>query len=59
VTALGGVRDPHGNLWWIQQRVEELDPEELGRRATQPQQLDAMGYVQSSLDDEMRRRARV
>jgi PhnB protein len=51
---IGRVRDPQGNVWWIQQRVEEVDPEELGRRATQPEQLEAMDYVQRSLDEEMR-----
>lgn len=27
------VRDPAGNIWWIATHVEEVDPEELARRA--------------------------
>lgn len=45
---VGRVQDPLGNVWWIQQRVEELDPEEMERRAGQQKYIDAMRYVQSS-----------
>jgi PhnB protein len=51
---VGRVRDPQGNIWWIQQRVEELDPDEVGRRATDPQYGESMAYVQSSLDEALR-----
>ena len=27
------VRDPQGHLWWIHERMEALDPEEMARRA--------------------------
>jgi PhnB protein len=27
-----GVKDPTGNYWWIAQHVEDVSPEELGRR---------------------------
>ena len=27
-----GIKDPTGNYWWIAQRVEDVSPEELGRR---------------------------
>jgi PhnB protein len=53
---VGRVRDPWGNLWWIHTRVEELSPEELGRRAQDEKYVDAMRYVQSSLDQEMSHR---
>lgn len=46
---VGRVQDPFGNLWWIQQRVAELDGEEITRRMTQPEFVEAMRYVQSSL----------
>jgi PhnB protein len=26
---VGRVRDPLGNVWWVQQRVTELEPEEI------------------------------
>lgn len=46
---VGRVRDPLGNIWWIQQRVDELDPQEMERRASQPEFTAAMEYVQRSL----------
>ena len=45
---VGRVRDPLGNLWWIQSRIEDLDPEEMGRRASEPKYVDAMNYVMSA-----------
>jgi PhnB protein len=27
-----GVKDPTGNYWWIAQHVEDVSPEDLGRR---------------------------
>jgi PhnB protein len=41
-------RDPFGNLWWIHQRVAEPTPDELGRRATDPEFVKAMEYVQGA-----------
>jgi uncharacterized glyoxalase superfamily protein PhnB len=49
VDRVGRVRDPLGNLWWIQSRVEEVSPEEMARRAQDPKWAAAMRYVQSSL----------
>ena len=51
---VGRVRDPLGNLWWIQTRVDAVAPEEAGRRAAQPEYAAAMGYVQDSLDQALR-----
>jgi PhnB protein len=45
---VGRVRDPLGNVWWIQSRIEDLDPEEMARRAGQPEYVDAMNYVMSA-----------
>ncbi|MEV4175556.1 MULTISPECIES: VOC family protein [unclassified Nonomuraea] len=45
---VGRVRDPFGNLWWIQTRVEEVSEEELGRRMNDPEFTKAMEYVQSA-----------
>jgi PhnB protein len=45
---VGRVRDPLGNLWWVQQRVAELTPEEIGQRMTEPRFVEAMQYVQSA-----------
>lgn len=42
------VRDPFGNLWWIQARMEEVDEEEMLRRAGEKKYTDAMQYVQGA-----------
>jgi PhnB protein len=55
---VGRVRDPQGNVWWIQSRVEEVDPEEMGRRAGEKKYVDAMRYFQESLDRELGNRSR-
>ena len=46
---VGRVRDPLGNLWWIQTRVEDVDEEEMARRMGDPEWLERMNYVQNSL----------
>lgn len=46
---VGRVRDPLGNLWWIQARVEEVDDAEMGRRMSDPVWLERMAYVQAAL----------
>ena len=45
---VGRVRDPFGNLWWIQTRVEDVSLEEMERRAGEKEWVDAMEYVQSA-----------
>jgi PhnB protein len=55
---VGRVRDPQGNVWWIQARVEEVDPEELEKRAGEKEYVDAMRYVQEYLDRELENRTR-
>jgi PhnB protein len=54
---VGRVRDPFGNLWWIQTRVEEVAPDEMMKRAQDPANADAMKRVEQSLNEEMRSRA--
>jgi PhnB protein len=46
---VGRVRDPFGNLWWIQSRVEEVDPAEMAQRAGEQAWIERMAYVQGSL----------
>src|SRR5260370_38812895 len=50
----GRVRDPLGNICWIQSRVEQVDQEEIAKRATEKQFLDARRYTRESLDRAMR-----
>ena len=45
---VGRVRDPFGNLYWIQTRIEDLTQEELTARLTDPDFAKAMEYVQSA-----------
>jgi PhnB protein len=46
---VGRVRDPLGNIWWIQERIEEPTPEQMAERAADPKYAEAMTYVQSTL----------
>ena len=43
------VRDPLGNIWWLQQRVEEVSETEMQSRWTDPRWSEPMNYVQHSL----------
>ncbi|MEV3985717.1 VOC family protein [Nonomuraea sp. NPDC049758] len=45
---VGRVRDPWGNLWWIQTHVEDVSAEEAERRLADPGFVRAMEYVQSA-----------
>jgi uncharacterized glyoxalase superfamily protein PhnB len=45
---VGRVRDPLGNLWWIQTRIEDLGEEEMARRFGEPEFIKAMEYVQGA-----------
>jgi PhnB protein len=46
---VGRIRDPFGNIWWLQARVEEVSPEEMQRRWSEPKWAKAMTYVQDTL----------
>jgi uncharacterized glyoxalase superfamily protein PhnB len=48
------IRDPQGHLWWIHERMDELDPEEMARRFADPSFQQAMAYVQESLTTELK-----
>ena len=54
----GRVRDPVGNIWWIQSRVEQVSQEEIAKRLTEQPYLDTIQYTRESLDREMRSRER-
>lgn len=53
---LGRVRDPFGNIWWIQTHVEDVDEAEMIRRMGDPAYTDGTRRAQQTLDDELRRR---
>ncbi|MFD3458506.1 hypothetical protein ACFWVM_02265 [Nocardia fluminea] len=43
---VGRVRDPFGNVWWVQTRIEDVSPEEMERRFADPRIAAAMEYMQ-------------
>jgi PhnB protein len=45
---VGRVRDPLGNVWWLHQRIEDLDHEEMAKRSREAKYIVAMEYVQNS-----------
>jgi PhnB protein len=50
---VGRVRDAWGNIWWIHQHIEDVDPEEMEKRFSDPVAMDAMKYVEESLANEL------
>jgi UTP-glucose-1-phosphate uridylyltransferase len=50
---VGRVRDPFGNIWWIQSHVEDVSREKLEQRIKDPCQQEAMRYVEQSLEWEL------
>lgn len=47
------ILDPFGNLWWINERVEEIDftNPETGKRASAPKAIEGIAYIQKSLNE--------
>ncbi|MEJ8636365.1 MULTISPECIES: VOC family protein [Streptomyces] len=45
---VGRVRDPFGNLYWIQTHIEDVSEEEMERRLGDPVFTEAMDYVTSA-----------
>ncbi|WP_165749973.1 VOC family protein [Cellulophaga sp. Z1A5H] len=50
------IMDPFGNLWWINQRAEEIDftnPDEITKRAATPEAVEGIAYIQKSLNESL------
>jgi PhnB protein len=45
------VLDPFGNLWWLNQRMEEIDAAEIGQRAATREAKEGIAYIQKSLNE--------
>ncbi|MGC4944332.1 VOC family protein [Kribbella sp. DT2] len=45
---VGRVRDPFGNLYWIQTRIADLTEEQMTARMNDPEFVRAMEYVQGA-----------
>lgn len=45
---VGRVRDPFGNLYWIQTHIEDVSADEMNRRWTDPKWAERMAYVEGA-----------
>ncbi len=54
------LADPFGNIWWLQSHVEDVDPAEIERRASEwgSSAVDPGRHTDRTLDREMIQRAR-
>ena len=52
----GRVRDPFGNIWWIQTHLKDVTPEETARLLQDPQELNVMQKFQETFVNEMNQR---
>jgi uncharacterized glyoxalase superfamily protein PhnB len=54
------ILDPFGNLFWIVERVEELDftDPEVRKRATSAEAISGISYIQQSLDEALKAQKR-
>ena len=50
------VRDPWDNVWWIHQHIEDVDEATMMRRFQDPAAIEAMQYVERTLNDAMSER---
>jgi uncharacterized glyoxalase superfamily protein PhnB len=58
VGARGGrIKDPVGNVWWVQTHLEDVDPATMAQRFADPAELAVMRRLQQSFDEEMRAQA--
>lgn len=49
------ILDPFGNLWWLNQRIEEVDLTDptIGQRASTDEAIAGIDYIQKSLNEAM------
>jgi uncharacterized glyoxalase superfamily protein PhnB len=48
------ILDPFGNLWWLNERIEELEPAEIKLRAGTGEAARGIAYIQQSLDEALK-----
>lgn len=48
---VGRVRDPFGNIWWLQTHIEDVPADELAARDRDPEYTAAMAYMRETLVD--------
>jgi len=49
----GRLRDPVGNIWWIQTHQHDVSPEEMHAKFAEPDELATMQRAQESFDQAM------
>ena len=47
--AMSDLKDPFGNIWWLQTHVEDVAAEIMEARGRQPEYAEAMKYMQDTL----------
>lgn len=52
------IKDPVGNVWWLQTHLADVDPASLGELFSDPAELAKMSDLQESFAAEMRSRNR-
>lgn len=56
---VGRVADPFGNIWWLQERVEDvssMSQDDMLIRSKEPAAMKGMKYVEDSLNTELTKR---
>jgi PhnB protein len=53
----GRLRDPLGNIWWVQTHLEDVDEATMLERFADPAELAVMRRLQQSFADEMAHRS--
>jgi PhnB protein len=51
---VGRVRDPFGNVWWLQSHAVDVPPDQMNARMQDTAMVEAMQYVQQTLVDALR-----
>jgi PhnB protein len=51
---IGRVRDPFGNIWWLQSHATDVPYDQMETRMGDPEMVEAMRYVQQTLVDALR-----
>jgi hypothetical protein len=52
------VRDPFGNIWWLQSHATDVPMDQMPKRMEDPEMVEAMRYVQQTLVDALGGRER-
>jgi hypothetical protein len=52
----GRVKDPVGNIWWLQTHVEDVDESKIPELFADPDELAVMRFAQDTFAAEMRTR---